>query len=1208
LDPFHGAFEINNGLKIGRHIQIVNQMKRSMKNTSSPPRTRLSKKHIITCALLTLATPLTLIAQQTVFYDTFGESTLNQTNIPGGIPGGTASDVTPFSATSYTIASAKNALATTIGPGHLVLITSATSSGNTEAQAIFTKYPVTLASVGDYIELTYTFTDKYPIFQNGSATSTALFLGLFNSGGVAPLYGTVLQNGGVYTSSQTSADLGGTKDWVGYSAQDYYGNGWRLYARPAQTTLNNLNQNLLYNYPNGLANGGAIFPAAANLTLSPGQQYTVQLRVTLSAPGQLTISNALYAGTDTSGLQFTNTSWTVTGANVITTNFDGLGIGYRAGNPAAWTNDINSIKVVASLAAQAGPYYFVTSSGDPCAGGLTIGLSGSVTTNAYLLYTNGVFTGASVQGTGSPISFGLQTVPATYTVVASNTVTGSEGPMLGSAEVLAPGISLVSEPSSVTVVTNVTASFSVGAVGASLKYQWYVNGTALTNGGNISGAQSSNLVITLPTAANAASGTNGYYCVVQTPCGDIATSSPPAALSLIPPHELVWQGTAGNLWDYTDLNFTNASGTPQAFVDGDDVTFNDSSANTTVVLTNSVIPTLVTVNAAQSYTFADGSGVNAGKISGFGKLVDTGSGTLIIANDNNYTGGTVVSNGATLQLGGGTGIHGTVQGIVDVFTNGTLNYNYAGPGNNTPVNIFNGFAGGGVVNFNDVNGSIIATDPTKVSSNFNGTINIQGYTCLHASDGNAGYALGNGSTINVPASTQVWLDRSATAYNNTFNIAGTGWQGAIPNTGALRVYGCTINGPINLMDSARIGGTINGATIQGVISGPYQLEIWGNTNSFVLVMGPTNGLPQAYASTLITAGAIRAANSNAISAGPLTLDAGGDFQVYGNNITVASLSSINSGSVLPIEGPRVRNMHPTLPGTLTVGTDNSSSEFDGTFSDGAAAALGLTKVGSGTLTLTQVSSNTGPVTVLGGTIALSGSGEFTKAPIVIASGAFLNVSGIGGTLTLNSNQYLQGNGTLSGTLSAPPGSIVNPGMPMGTLTVSGSATINGTYLANLNRTNASNCSKFTALGGATFNSATLNVTNFGPRLQVGDSFQLFPGAQTGFSTFALQTNDPANNAVYTWNNTVATDGRITVASVANIINTNVTTIMFTNSGSSLTLAWPADHIGWTLQVQTNTLAAGLGTNWVDVTGSATTNKVVIPVTTSNGSVFYRLKY
>ncbi len=62
------------------------------------------------------------------------------------------------------------------------------------------------------------------------------------------------------------------------------------------------------------------------------------------------------------------------------------------------------------------------------------------------------------------------------------------------------------------------------------------------------------------------------------------------------------------------------------------------------------------------------------------------------------------------------------------------------------------------------------------------------------------------------------------------------------------------------------------------------------------------------------------------------------------------------------------------------------------------------------------------------------------------------------------------------------------------------------------------------------------------------------------------------------------------------------------SNGVLTLSWPADHLGWRLQVQTNDLAAGLSTNWFDVPGSATTNSVSLPVDANQGSVFYRLIY
>jgi hypothetical protein len=74
------------------------------------------------------------------------------------------------------------------------------------------------------------------------------------------------------------------------------------------------------------------------------------------------------------------------------------------------------------------------------------------------------------------------------------------------------------------------------------------------------------------------------------------------------------------------------------------------------------------------------------------------------------------------------------------------------------------------------------------------------------------------------------------------------------------------------------------------------------------------------------------------------------------------------------------------------------------------------------------------------------------------------------------------------------------------------------------------------------------------------------------------------------------------------VNTNPTNIVASVSGNQLTLSWPADHTGWTLQAQTNKLSTGLGTNWVNVPDSTSTNQVIVPIVSTNGSVFYRLFY
>jgi hypothetical protein len=60
--------------------------------------------------------------------------------------------------------------------------------------------------------------------------------------------------------------------------------------------------------------------------------------------------------------------------------------------------------------------------------------------------------------------------------------------------------------------------------------------------------------------------------------------------------------------------------------------------------------------------------------------------------------------------------------------------------------------------------------------------------------------------------------------------------------------------------------------------------------------------------------------------------------------------------------------------------------------------------------------------------------------------------------------------------------------------------------------------------------------------------------------------------------------------------------------SKITLSWPTDHVGWSLQVQTNSPSTGLSTNWVTLPGSDLTNLVTFPLDKANGTVFYRLYY
>jgi hypothetical protein len=68
-----------------------------------------------------------------------------------------------------------------------------------------------------------------------------------------------------------------------------------------------------------------------------------------------------------------------------------------------------------------------------------------------------------------------------------------------------------------------------------------------------------------------------------------------------------------------------------------------------------------------------------------------------------------------------------------------------------------------------------------------------------------------------------------------------------------------------------------------------------------------------------------------------------------------------------------------------------------------------------------------------------------------------------------------------------------------------------------------------------------------------------------------------------------------------------TNLMFSVSGNTLSLSWPANYLGWILQ--TNAVNVGASNDWYDVAGSATNTQLTFPM--NNPAVtkeFFRLRY
>jgi len=611
----------------------------------------------------------------------------------------------------------------------------------------------------------------------------------------------------------------------------------------------------------------------------------------------------------------------------------------------------------------------------------------------------------------------------------------------------------------------------------------------------------------------------------------------------------------------------------------------------------------IRTNASVIFDRSDAS-TFAGSITGSGTLIHNGTnGTLSLTANSTFTGGTVV-NAGTLQFGDGTGVSGSIFGTIT--NNATVTYNF-----NNAVTILNNLSGTGVVNVvNPTTTSRRYTLPTTLqNSTFSGTFNVGAYVNLATADqSNGTNQLGVGSTVNVLDTGSVYLDRNG-IYRTTFNLQGAGNGGGSAGVMTMELeQGTTVVSNVNLLTDATIGGFLGEATISGRILGAAGNEILTFANrrqdaqSYNLRVGSAAG-PNHWGPTIIEPGdnvnqriRVTALASRAISTNGLTIGAHGIFALNGFDHTVASLANT------AIDGafyPTVFNGSATTPAVFTIGTDDTSTTFEGIFGDGSTAALGVTKVGTGTLTLTGNSTSTGPLTVANGAVALSLDGSFSNATtIAINSSAVLDVTGRSdGNLNLQNNQTLKGNGGLNGNLVTLPGSIVNPGASIGTLTVSNNATLAGTLLMEINRAASPNCDRLAVAGSLTAG-GTLAVTNIGGALQANDTFQLFPSGVSGF-TVSLPAVDTVNGVTYTWQNNLAGAGFVKVLTVSPI-GQPVLTNGF--SGNTLTLSWSGPY---KLQAQTNTLSVGLNNNWGDYPGGGT-SPVSITINLANRTVFFRL--
>lgn len=582
------------------------------------------------------------------------------------------------------------------------------------------------------------------------------------------------------------------------------------------------------------------------------------------------------------------------------------------------------------------------------------------------------------------------------------------------------------------------------------------------------------------------------------------------------PNQLAWNGASGTSWDLSTANWTNiiAGGitvfqqyTNGSVIAGDTVVLDDTLFNdfvnpqaTNINLTGKFFAFPVTVDSTLPYSIS-----GAGGILGSTSLVKSNTGSLTLNTSNSYTGGTFVYGGS-LVINNDSAL-GATNGSVTL-SGGDLSYT----GNSTnnvrpialPVAASIGVASGATARLGGVisgagalrkidNGTLILA----ASNTYSGNTFVKAGTLV----------LDSGAVVSTPAGVWDSVGQDG-ADNGTMTIKGTAIVRAAGDFNVGDVDAAV--GTFNVQDTAFLGANSiyvasannAGSTAIGTVNQTGGTVIQSNTAVGTFAIGGRNsalgvGVYNQSGGTVIATAGIRVGGVGTgtynLSGGTLIANGGinvariagstGTFNLNGGLFQTLNIASstgsnavinLNGGTITPttnaqtttffqgLSGAFIRNggmiidvtnLSLTVAQPLLHSTNLADAVVDG----------GLTKRGSGTLTLSGVNTFTGPITNAAGTLILNSSSTYAgglkvnagtvqmttatlvTGPTVVSNTATLSINQVGSATATFSNLTFNGAATgLGGTLGLTITSSNNPTVALvncGTLTLNGTNTI-----------------------------------------------------------------------------------------------------------------------------------------------------------------------
>ncbi|MCG3148224.1 MAG: hypothetical protein PCFJNLEI_01667 [Verrucomicrobiae bacterium] len=493
-----------------------------------------------------------------------------------------------------------------------------------------------------------------------------------------------------------------------------------------------------------------------------------------------------------------------------------------------------------------------------------------------------------------------------------------------------------------------------------------------------------------------------------------------------------------------------------------------------------------TLTFSNSFTGGAGFVVEAADILNAGTIAPNGlfnAGTIT-----NLAGGVISGNGQIVSL-----VISNLSGGTNSYNTGGQIYNAAGAtvlARNGTLILSNGFSA--------QQGTIGATN--------NSVLQLGGGTQALTNDGTISLVGGELRAGNLLNNSNIVMRTG----NTTLTIAGTLFN---PASGTLLATNttATVTGVLSNLGLAEVRssrlnlagltgtGTITNATgtlaFHNTTSTTYDGVIVGQ-NLLLLMAGPGTqtlaGVTSFTGGTLVSNGTLRLSGNDRLPANGTLTSRGGTLDLAGNSQTIAGAITFDGGTV--------------QNGSLTNAGVAHFAGQSGTVSATLAGSTGLTKTGSGVLTLAGVTTYTGGTFVSNGTLRVNGS--------------------VAGAVNVYNGGTLGGTGTVAGLTTIFSGGRLAPGNSVGTNFTGGLTLLPNSLLNWEFNSTANDLTVVTNLNGLTISGGKFNLYAEGGTLawDTAGLYKLigYTGTVNG-AVSALGVNNPVAGRIYQFS-TVTGDG------------------------------------------------------------------------------------